>query len=112
MHLAMLTGRPDQNEVVTLADLQNWALSLPPHLRFDEHNLSAATARLASPLPHISITGWAFAYMHAVAECGMFYLQAAVALQPGSIWTAQRQCQAVENIAVILDALGGGAEED
>lgn len=68
-------------------------------------------AKLQSPLPFMAAEGWLYAYMHAVAECGMFYLQAAVALQPGSSWTAQRQSQAVENIAVILDALGERGRE-
>jgi hypothetical protein len=49
--------------------------------------------------------------MHAVAECGMFYLQAAVAQQPGASWTAQRQSQAVDNIAVVLDAMGEKGRE-
>lgn len=86
-------------------------MNLPSHLRFDEHNLALAIARLQSPLHHVALGGWAFGYMHAVAECGMFYLQAAVAQQPGSVWTAQRQSQAVENIAVVLDALGEKGRE-
>lgn len=49
--------------------------------------------------------------MHAIAECGMFYLQAAVAQQPGASWTAQRQGQAVDNIAVVLDAMGERGRE-
>lgn len=85
--------------------LQTWALSLPRHMRFDENTLTAAVARLNSPVPTISRSGWLFAYMHAVAECGMFYLQAALATN-GASWTAQRQAQAVDNIAVILEAIG------
>jgi hypothetical protein len=49
--------------------------------------------------------------MHTVAECGMFYLQAAIAQQPGASWTAQRQSQAVDNIAVVLDAMGERGRE-
>jgi hypothetical protein len=93
------------------ASEQNWALNLPRHLRFDEINLSAAVAKLSSPLPDVALTGWMYAYMHAVAECGMFYLQAAIAQTPGAPFTAQRQSQAVDNIAVILDALGQRGRE-
>jgi hypothetical protein len=56
--------------------------------------------------------------MHALAECGMFYLQAALASSPvgansgtdgwdmDGVNTAQRQSQAVENLLVILEAIG------
>ncbi len=74
-------------------------------MRFDETTLAHAVTRLHSPVPTISRSGWLFAYMHAVAECGMFYLQAAMATN-GASWTAQRQSQAVDNIAVILEAIG------
>jgi hypothetical protein len=95
----------------SLIRVQNWALNLPRHLRFDEVNLSAAMTKLASPLAEVALSGWMYAYMHAVAECGMFYLQAAIAQTPGATFTAQRQSQAVENIAVILDALGQRGRE-
>ena len=90
------------------ADLrQSWALGLPRHLRFDEPNLSVARTNLSSALPSTSVSGWMYAYMHALAECGMFYLQASGTNASASpSWTAQRQSQAVENIVVILEALG------
>ena len=60
-------------------------------------------SKVVSSLPARAINGWMYAYMHVIAECGMFYLQAAV---DSSGWTAQRQSQAVNNIAIILEALG------
>ena len=90
---------------------QSWALSLPRHLRFDETNLRAATAKLSSPVSEISMSGHIFGFMHAMAECGMFYLQAAVAQQPGAVYTAQRQNQAVDNIVIILNSFGEKGRE-
>lgn len=100
---------------------QLWAISLPRHLRFDEHNLGQSIAKLSSPVPEISTAGFLYAYMHAIAECGMFYLQAAVGASsnPGFApaqsdvggLTAQRQSQAVDNIAVVLEALGERGRE-
>ena len=85
--------------------LQSWALSLPRHLRFDENTLTSSVNKLSSPLHTSSRSAWLFAYMHALAECGMFYLQATLATN-GASWAAQRQSQAVDNIAVILEAVG------
>lgn len=85
---------------------QAWAQDLPAHLRFDERNLAEATKGLLSPMHHTAMSAWLYTYMHALAECSMFFLQAIVALQPGSPWTAERQSQAVENLGVILEALG------
>ena len=67
--------------------------------------------KLASPLPATSSGGWLYAFMHAIAECGMFYLQSTIAPATGTRWTAQRQSQAVDNIAVILEALGERGRE-
>ncbi|KAL7425105.1 hypothetical protein Q5752_000793 [Cryptotrichosporon argae] len=86
--------------------LKAWALDLPRHFRFDEVNLNNAVAKLHSPVPETAFSGWAFAYMHAVAESGMFYLQAAASQAGGGHWTVGRQGQAVDNLAVILDSLG------
>ncbi|WWC63776.1 uncharacterized protein I303_106381 [Kwoniella dejecticola CBS 10117] len=91
--------------------LKGWALSLPRHLHFDEHNLSAAVSKLASPVAETKMTGWMYAYMHAVAECGMFYLQAAVAQYTDGAYTAQRQSQAVDNLTVIMDTIGKNGRE-
>jgi len=90
--------------------LQSWALGLPRHLRFDEINLSLAMTKLSSPLPATSMSGWMYAYMHAIAESAMFYLQAG-STNSGCGSTAQRQSQAVENIGVILEALGPRGRE-
>ena len=43
--------------------------------------------------------------MHCIAESAMYHLQAALA-PTGERWTAERQAQAVDNIMVILDAIG------
>ena len=75
-------------------------------MRFDERNLAEASRGLQSPMHHTAIASWLYAYMHALAECSMFFLQAIVALQPGSPYTAERQGQAVENLGVILEAMG------
>ncbi|WVW79615.1 hypothetical protein I302_101584 [Kwoniella bestiolae CBS 10118] len=91
--------------------LKSWAMNLPRHLHFDEHNLSSAVNRLASPVAEIKMTGWMYAYMHAVAECGMFYLQAAVAQFTDGAYTAQRQSQAVDNLTVIMDSIGRNGRE-
>ncbi|WWC90977.1 uncharacterized protein L201_005916 [Kwoniella dendrophila CBS 6074] len=91
--------------------LKGWAIALPRHLHFDEHNLSAAVNKLSSSVPEIKITGWMYAYMHAVAECGMFYLQAAVAQYTDGAYTAQRQSQAVDNLTVIMDTIGRNGRE-
>ncbi|OCF38758.1 hypothetical protein I317_07464 [Kwoniella heveanensis CBS 569] len=93
------------------SSLKSWAMSLPRHLHFDEHNLSAAVTKLSSPVPEVKMTGWLYAYMHAVAECGMFYLQAAVAQQTDATYTAQRQSQAVDNLTVIMDSIGRSGRE-
>lgn len=90
--------------------LQTWAHALPSSMRFDENTLSTAVARLDSTRHTVSRSGWLFAYMHAMAECGMFYLQAALATI-GADYTAQRQSQAVDNIAVILEAIGARGRE-
>lgn len=87
---------------------QDWALALPPYLRFDETNLMASLQKLASPLPFVAVSGWCYSYMHAIAESGMVYLQAAAAASgqvPRDV-TMQRQTQAVDNIGVILQSLG------
>lgn len=88
--------------------LKAWALDLPRNLRFDEVNLSLSVSKLKSPIPAVSFTGWAFAYMHAVAECGMFYLQSKHA---GAPFAVQRQGQAVDNLTVMIDALGERGRE-
>ncbi|WVR08862.1 hypothetical protein IAU60_005921 [Kwoniella sp. DSM 27419] len=93
------------------SSLKGWAMGLPRHLHFDEHNLAAAVAKLGSPIPEVKMTGWLYAYMHAVAECGMFYLQAAVAQQTDAAYTAQRQSQAVDNLTVIMDSIGRTGRE-
>lgn len=90
--------------------LQSWAHALPSSMRFDENTLTAAVAKLNSSQQTVSRSGWLFAYMHAMAECGMFYLQAALATI-GAEYTAQRQSQAVDNIAVILEAIGARGRE-
>ncbi|WWD21259.1 hypothetical protein CI109_105743 [Kwoniella shandongensis] len=91
--------------------LKSWAMSLPSHLHFNEHNLATAVGMLNSPVVEIKATGWMYAYMHAVAECGMFYLQAVVAQQTEAGHTAQRQSQAVENLTVIMDTIGKAGRE-
>lgn len=88
--------------------LKSWALDLPRHLRFDEVNLSLSMSKIKSPIPAVSFNGWAFAYMHAVAECGMFYLQSKHA---GAPFAVQRQGQAVDNLTVMIDALGERGRE-
>ncbi|KAK8844085.1 hypothetical protein IAR55_006879 [Kwoniella newhampshirensis] len=91
--------------------LKTWAMGLPRHLHFDEHNLANAVGMVNSPVLAVKATGWMYAYMHAVAECGMFYLQAAVAQQSEAGHTAQRQSQAVENLTVIMDTIGKAGRE-
>ncbi|OCF78879.1 hypothetical protein I204_00823 [Kwoniella mangroviensis CBS 8886] len=91
--------------------LKSWAMTLPRHLHFDEHNLSSAVNKLSSPVVETKMTGWMYAYMHAVAECGMFYLQAAVAQFTDGAYTAQRQSQAVDNLSVIMDTIGRNGRE-
>lgn len=88
--------------------LKSWALDLPRHLRFDEINLSASVAKINSPIPEVAFNGWAFTYMHAVAECGMFYLQSK---HSGAGVAVQRQGQAVDNLTVMIDALGERGRE-
>lgn len=88
--------------------LKAWALDLPRHLRFDEVNLSLSIAKIKSPVAAVAFNGWAFAYMHAVAECGMFYLQSKHA---GAPFAVQRQGQAVDNLTVMIDALGERGRE-
>ncbi len=82
--------------------------ALPVHLRFDESNLYTSLQKLSSPLSFVYASGWCYAYMHAMAESGMFYLQAAaMALgQAPSEITSQRQAQAVDNLGVILQSIG------
>ncbi|WRT69303.1 uncharacterized protein IL334_006287 [Kwoniella shivajii] len=91
--------------------LKSWAMALPRHLHFDEHNLAAAVSKISSPIVDNKTTGWMYAYMHAVAECGMFYLQAAVAQYTDGTYTAQRQSQAVDNLSVIMDTIGKPGRE-
>ena len=80
-------------------------MSLPRHLRFDEHNLSSAAFRLSSPVQAVISSAWLFAFMHCVAECGMFQLQSAL-VNTGERWALQRQNQAIDNIVIIMDAIG------
>lgn len=88
--------------------LKAWALDLPRHLRFDEINLSNSVAKLSSPIPDVAFNGWTFTFMHAVAECGMFYLQSK---HTGAGVAVQRQGQAVDNLTVMIDALGERGRE-
>ncbi|ORY28827.1 hypothetical protein BCR39DRAFT_187902 [Naematelia encephala] len=81
--------------------LKSWAMTLPPHLRFGETTLNLAVSRLASPVASTVLAGWMYAYMHILAECGMFHLQASADRGAG-----QRQSQVVDNLVVLLDALG------
>jgi hypothetical protein len=108
-HEAALKVRPPPNQhrlrVRMMLTQQTWARSLPRHLSFDENTLNSSVNKLSSPLHTTSRSAWLFAYMHALAECGMFYLQATLATN-GADWAAQRQSQAVDNIAVILEAVG------
>jgi len=68
--------------------------------------------KLTSPLPAISVSGWMCAYMHIIAECGMFHPRATTTNgETGSSWTVQRQSQAVENVVVLLEALGQKGRE-
>ena len=80
-------------------------MSLPTHLRFHEFTLSTAANLVNSPLPFVVRTGWFFAFMHCIAESGMYSLQSAL-VASGERWPADRQDQAVDNIVVIMDALG------
>ncbi|ODN97268.1 hypothetical protein L198_03831 [Cryptococcus wingfieldii CBS 7118] len=91
--------------------LKNWAMSLPRHMHFNESNLTHALGKLASQVPEAKTSGWMYAYMHAAAECGMFYLQAAVAPASDSVVTARRQSQAIENLIVIMDTIGLAGRE-
>lgn len=88
--------------------LKSWALDLPRHLRFDEINLSHSVQKIQSTIPEVSLSGWAFGYMHAVAECGMFYLQSR---HLGAPFAVQRQGQAVDNLTVVIDSLGERGRE-
>lgn len=88
--------------------LKAWALDLPRHLRFDEVNLALSMAKISSPVPEVAFAGWSFAYMHAVAECGMFYLQSK---HTGVPFAVQRQGQAVDNLSVVIDSLGERGRE-
>ncbi len=106
-------GAPDTRQIPASQHehaLKAWALSLPPSLRFDEPNLCLNIAKIHSPVSQTSLTGWLYTYMHAVAECGMFYLQAAATHIPPGLM-AKRQGQAVENLAVILHSLGEKGRE-
>lgn len=67
--------------------------------------------KLESPLAPISGAGWMYAYMHTLAECGMFYLQVVAATSVGTVITAQRQAQAVDNLSVIVNTLGQRGRE-
>ncbi|KLT38823.1 hypothetical protein CC85DRAFT_305607 [Cutaneotrichosporon oleaginosum] len=88
--------------------LKAWATDLPRNLRFDEVNLPLMMPKIKSPVAAVAFSGWAFAYMHAVAECGMFYLQSK---QGGSPTAVQRQGSAVDNLTVLIDALGERGRE-
>lgn len=88
--------------------LKSWALDLPRHLRFDEVNLSLSMAKIQSPVAEVAFAGWSFAYMHAVAECGMFYLQSK---HTGAPFAVQRQGQAVDNLTVIIESFGERGRE-
>lgn len=90
------------------AALKAWATELPRNLRFDEVNLPLMMPKIKSPVPVVAFSGWAFAYMHAVAECGMFYLQSK---QGGSPTAFTRQGSAVENLSVLIDELGERGRE-
>ncbi|RXK39013.1 hypothetical protein M231_03743 [Tremella mesenterica] len=91
--------------------LKAWANSLPSHLSFDETNIAAAEIASRSSVPEVSLNGWWFTFMHCLAECGMFYLQAVVAQQMGNEWMAVRQGQAVQNIAILMDRAGERGRE-
>ncbi|BEI87098.1 hypothetical protein CcaverHIS002_0704440 [Cutaneotrichosporon cavernicola] len=90
------------------AGLKGWATELPRNLRFDEVNLASMMPKIKSTVPAIAFSGWAFAYMHAVAECGMFYLQSKHNGLPTAV---QRQGSAVDNLAVLIGALGERGRE-
>lgn len=93
------------------AALKAWAMALPSHMHFNEPNLTMAVSKLSSSVAEIKASGWMYAYMHAVAECGMFYLQAAVASVSDGVFTARRQSQAIENLIVIMDAINQTGRE-
>ncbi|WVQ81187.1 hypothetical protein IAT38_003309 [Cryptococcus sp. DSM 104549] len=115
MSLATDPHTGDSKTILALrleAALKSWAAALPRHLHFNEPNLSSSVAKLASPVAEIKTTGFLYAYMHAIAECGMFYLQAAVAPQQSDVeGTAHRQRQAVQNLMVIMDTIGQAGRE-
>lgn len=46
--------------------LQHWESSLPTVLAFNDHNLQYHINRLDSG---VSVSGWCYFYMHAIAEC-------------------------------------------
>ncbi|WVQ90096.1 hypothetical protein IAS59_003873 [Cryptococcus gattii] len=93
------------------AALKAWAMALPSHMHFNEPNLTTAVSKLSSSVAEIKASGWMYAYMHAVAECGMFYLQAAMAPVSDGMFTARRQSQAIENLIVIMNAINQTGRE-
>ncbi|WVQ74396.1 hypothetical protein IAR50_003997 [Cryptococcus sp. DSM 104548] len=114
MALATDPSPGDSKQVFALrleGALKTWAMGLPQHMHFNEPNLTHAVGKLASQVPEAKTSGWMFAYMHAAAECGMFYLQAAVAPVSDGIVTARRQSQAIENLIVIMDTIGLAGRE-
>ncbi|ORX39367.1 hypothetical protein BD324DRAFT_649443 [Kockovaella imperatae] len=106
LSVANSTSRDMRRDLLALEqELKNWAMSLPPSLRFQEYTLATASSQLASPLDFVSRCGWLFGLMHCIAESGMYRLQGALGTL-GEEWTAERQGQAADNIIVIMDAMG------
>ncbi|WVO15432.1 hypothetical protein L204_103090 [Cryptococcus depauperatus] len=111
MSLSAHLSDAKQIQAARLEDrLKQWAMALPKHLAFDQLNLSTAVRKINSRVGEVKVKGWMYAYMHAIAECGMFYLQAVTSTSDPR-FTAKRQNQAVENLMVIMDAIGEAGRE-
>lgn len=71
-----------------------------------------AVARLSSSVPEISQSGFLYAYMHMIAECGMLYVQAAKAQVTGMESTSSAtMLRTMENISILLEHLGSRGRE-
>jgi hypothetical protein len=71
-----------------------------------------AMSRLSSTVPETSMSGFLYAYMHMIAECGMLYVQAAKASVTAMETTSSAtMLRTMENISILLDHLGSRGRE-
>lgn len=92
--------------ILMITDPQAWSTSLPPALHFDQDRLGLAVLRLNSTVPETSMSGFLYAYMHIMAECGMLYVQAAKASVTSMESTSSAMMlRTMENISILMDHL-------